>query len=329
MKIIYITDTHLGIYNDSDEWLEIVKDIFIEVKQICKEENITTLIHGGDFFHNTRSINKKTLDYANYIVNDILHDINILTIIGNHDIFYKNKLKPNSLQLFEKTPNVKIIEKPTKFNDTYLIPWNNPIPKDQTKYCFGHFAINGFHMNDSFICNRGINISEFKNFEKVYSGHFHKKSTNKNITYLGSPYQQTFADENNERGFYIWNDGELIFIENNNSPKFHKINVDDIDSRKNDINGNIIKLVYNSNYNTNETLKINEKIINMKPFQLSIDLSKVILKREKVEENPIDTNLLTIYEIFKKHTDTIKIPKGIKKKTLLKMINSMINEIVE
>jgi len=327
MKLLFVTDTHLGLYNDSDEWLNVVKDIFVEIKQICKKEKINTIIHGGDFFHNTRSINKKTLDYANYIVNDILHDIKLLAIIGNHDIFYKNKLKPNSLQLFEKTPNVQIIEEPTKFHDIYLIPWNTKIPDEKLKYCFGHFEINGFQMNDSFTCDKGMNTNQFKNFKSVYSGHFHKKSTSQNITYLGSPFQQTFADENNERGFHIWNNGELIFIRNIISPEFHKIEANDINSDI--INGNIIKLIFNSKYDTNETLKIIDKVKKMKPMQLSIDLSKTIIQKDEAEQEVVDTNLLTIFEIFKNYTDIIEVPKGIQKKTLLKMSKKLIDEIVE
>jgi len=327
MKLLFVTDTHLGIYNDSDEWLEIVKNIFVKIKQICEEEKIDTIVHGGDFFHNTRSINKKTLDYANYIVDDILSDIKLLTIIGNHDIFYKNKLKPNSLQIFKNTPTVQIIDKPTKIDNIYLIPWNTKIPDDKTEYCFGHFEINGFQMNDSFTCNKGMNVSQFKNFKEVYSGHFHKKSANKNIVYLGAPYQQTFADELQEKGFYIWNNGELIFIRNIESPEFHKIKVEDINEDL--VNGNIVKLIFDSKYDTNETLKIIDKVKSMKPMQLSVDLSKSIQQKDETEQELVDTELLTTFEIFKKYVDEIEIPKGIQKKTLLKMSEKIINEIVE
>jgi len=252
MKFIFITDTHLGLYNDSDEWLNVVKDIFIEVQNVCVQEGITNIIHGGDFFHNTRSINKKTLDFANYIINDILHDIKIHAIIGNHDIFYKNKIRPNSLQLFENSRNVYIVEKPTLFHGIQLVPWGCNVQTSSDKYCFGHFEINGFQMNDSFTCKSGLNSNGFKNFESVYSGHFHKKSTSGNITYLGSPYQQTFADENNERGFHIWDNGELIFIRNIISPEFHKIDANDID--KDFITGNIVKLMFDSAYDNNKIL---------------------------------------------------------------------------
>ncbi len=328
MKILFITDTHLGLYNDSDEWLEIVTNIFKYVKEICKEEKINTIIHGGDFFHNTKSINKKTLDISKYIVKDILNDITIISIIGNHDIFYKNKLKPNSLQTFEDTSNVHVIYEPTKFHDILLVPWNADFSKEKAKYCFGHFKINGFQMNDSFTCKKGLNLNLFKNFKQVYSGHFHKKSTNKNIMYLGSPYQQTFADEGSERGFYIWNNGEIIFIRNTESPEFYKISTNNIN--KDLISGNIIKLVFESGYNTDDTVKIIDKVKLMKPFQLSADLSKIIVESEHAEdEESIDINLLTTFEIFKNYTDTIEIPKGIKKETLLKMSKNLIDEIVE
>lgn len=327
MKLLFVTDTHLGIYNDSDEWLNVVKDIFKNIKYVCKEEKIDTIIHGGDFFHNTRSINKKTIDYANYIVNDILSDIKIYAIVGNHDIFYKNRIKPNSLQIFENNEDVHIVDSPINFQNILLMPWGFSIPETQSEYCFGHFEINGFQMNDSFTCNRGMKKSQFKNFKSVYSGHFHKKSTNSNITYLGSPYQQTFADEDNERGFYIWEDGELVFIKNSKSPEFIKVDANNID--KDIIPNNIIKLMFDSAYDNNKTLETTEKVKLLKPFKLSIDLSKAIVQEEVEEVELTDTNLLNTYEIFKKYIDNIKLPKGIKKQTLLKMSENLINEIVE
>ena len=326
MKILFITDTHLGLYNDSDDWLDVVLKIFKEVEYVCKNENINTIIHGGDFFHNTRSINKKTLDCANYIVNGILIGIKIYTIVGNHDIFYKNKIKPNSLQIFENNINVNIIDSPTEFQNILLVPWGFDIPTTQAEYCYGHFGINGFKMNDSFTCSDGMEATQFSSFRKVYSGHFHKKSSISNITYLGSPYQQTFSDTNNERGFHLWDDGELLFIESSH-PLFLKVEANNIDESK--IPGNIIKLLFESGYDSDKTIEIIDKVKSLKPFTLSVDLSKVIEQEEEEKPKFEDVSLLNTFEIFKKYIENIKIPKGISKTTLLKMSKNLIDEIVE
>ena len=56
----------------------------------------------------------------------------------------------------------------------------------------------------------------FKAFQKVYSGHFHHKSETGNITYLGNPYEITWADYQDDRGFHVFDTKtrELEFVPN-------------------------------------------------------------------------------------------------------------------
>ena len=42
--------------------------------------------------------------------------------------------------------------------------------------CFGHLEIKGFEINCSHMNEHGLESGQFKRFEKVISGHFHKKS---------------------------------------------------------------------------------------------------------------------------------------------------------
>jgi hypothetical protein len=68
----------------------------------------------------------------------------------------------------------------------------------------------------------------FKAFQRVFSGHFHHRSTTGNITYLGNPYEITWSDYNDKRGFHIYDTEtmETEFIENPHS-MFHKIYYND------------------------------------------------------------------------------------------------------
>jgi DNA repair exonuclease SbcCD nuclease subunit len=62
----------------------------------------------------------------------------------------------------------------------------------------------------------------------VFSGHYHLRQHNKNVYYLGSPYQITFNDCGTKKGFHIFDNttDKLEFVVNSNSI-FHTIIYDD------------------------------------------------------------------------------------------------------
>jgi DNA repair exonuclease SbcCD nuclease subunit len=206
VKRLIVTDTHLGLYQDSDKWLDIVLQFFKDVTLYCYQEQISEVIHLGDFFDNRKSLNTKTQHTAHRIAKVLaLRNLTVKIIVGNHDCYFKNQLHPTSLELFNEYSYIDIIDEPTLVDDILLVPWGAPIVATEgAKYCFGHFAINGFHMNDSYVCKTGMDSNNFKDFDSVLSGHFHTPSKQGNITYLGSPYGQTFHDVDGIRGVYTF-----------------------------------------------------------------------------------------------------------------------------
>jgi hypothetical protein len=93
---------------------------------------------------------------------------------------------------------------------------------------FGHLEIAGFEMDRGNICHTGLDKKVFDRFDSVLSGHFHHKSTDGVITYLGNQYQMTWADHGDERGFHVFDTEtrELEFVPNP-FHMFHKISYDD------------------------------------------------------------------------------------------------------
>jgi hypothetical protein len=84
------------------------------------------------------------------------------------------------------------------------------------KILIGHFEIKGFEMYKGLPAHDGLDASIFDRFDLVLSGHFHKKSTSGNITYVGTPYEMTWSDYGDKKGFHILDTDtlELTFIEN-------------------------------------------------------------------------------------------------------------------
>ena len=93
---------------------------------------------------------------------------------------------------------------------------------------FGHFEIAGFEMDRGNISHDGIDKKILSRYDIVLSGHFHHKSSDGQITYVGTPGEMTWSDYNDPRGFHLFDTDtrELEFIQNPYR-MFHKLNYDD------------------------------------------------------------------------------------------------------
>ena len=168
---------------------------------------------------------------------------NIKIIVGNHDIYYKNTLSVNSMTELTKGMNhVTVYVEPcevslTKDHKVLFVPWicddneeqtKELIEKTRTKVAFGHLHIEGAEHIKGSISFDGHSPKMFRAFQRVFSGHFHHPSETGNITYLGNPYEITWSDYNDPRGFHIYDTEtmETEFIQNPYS-MFHKIYYDD------------------------------------------------------------------------------------------------------
>jgi DNA repair exonuclease SbcCD nuclease subunit len=332
VKRLIVTDTHLGLYQDSDKWLDIVLQFYKDLTLYCYREQISEVIHLGDFFDNRKSLNTKTQHTAHRIAKILaLRNLNIKIIIGNHDCYFKNQINPTSLELFNKYNHIDIIDEPTVVDNILLLPWGSPIEypecTNSAKYCFGHFAINGFHMNDSYICKNGIESATFKDFEVVLSGHFHTPSKQGNITYLGAPYGQTFHDVDGVRGFYTFEDGNLDFIEYPEAPKFKKIRTENyvqaID--ENQIKGNVVRLVFDKDYGTIENQNIEDVILKEAPFAYSIDFTKIGSEEAEVDEVRVENRGQMVDVYIESQT----YPENIQVNTLKGMFKQIMGEAEE
>jgi len=323
VKHLLVTDTHLGLYNDSDVWHNVVLELFNDIRQTCHKEKIKSIIHLGDFFHNRKAINTKTQTVAQEIV-DLLYGLDLYIIVGNHDTYYKNKIQPTSLRMFRHDKNVHLVQSTTFLDNIVLVPWGGEIHPTHIKYCMGHFAISGFHMNDSYVCKKGDDPSIFSQFQKVYSGHFHTPSTQGKITYLGSPYQQTFHDADSTRGYYIFEDGEIEFVEFKKYPHFVKMNTENISKKA--IEGNIIKLTFESDYGTRENEYIIEDVMSRNPHQIHVDFSKVSYEVDDEPEEDIP-DMIDHTEIIRDYVGKVDKPENIKEKTLLDIMFKLTEEI--
>jgi DNA repair exonuclease SbcCD nuclease subunit len=246
-EVAIVTDTHFGIKKNSrlfhDYFEKFYRDTFFP--EIDKR-NIDTLLHLGDVFDVRKGIDYWALDWAKRVFFDPLRErgIAVSILVGNHDSYYKNTLEINALELLlSEYENVYIYTEAKMLElsgvQICMVPWlcesnvesfENILGKSdlKIKYCMGHFEIAGFYVNSMWKCEKGIDPNIFDQFGIVYSGHFHNKSRQGNIQYLGNPYQLYWSDEGATRGFHFLDlyDGKLDFVANPNT-LYHKIEYDD------------------------------------------------------------------------------------------------------
>jgi hypothetical protein len=204
------------------------------------QNGITTIFQLGDLFDRRKYISFQSLDLCRrYFFDEIVrHDLELHTLLGNHDITFKNTLEVNSPELLLKDyTNVYIYNEPVSWKGIDVIPWickDNElevldfIKRSQNQVCFGHFELAGFEMDRGNICHEGMDASLLQKYDVVLSGHFHHKSKRGGIVYTGTPYEMTWSDCGDPKGFHIFDTEtrELTFIE---SPlkMFHKIKYND------------------------------------------------------------------------------------------------------
>ena len=325
-KIAIINDTHFGVRNDSSFFLEKCLSYFENVVfPYIKENNITHMIHLGDFFDRRKYINFNTLrEVRQRFLEKIPKEVNFHIILGNHDTFYKNTNDVNSLkELFRGYSNITLYDSPSTIDidglKISLIPWINDANKieycDYIQNCsssilMGHFEIIGFEVINGVKHHSGISESLFNKFEMILSGHFHMKQSKKNIHYLGTQYQMNFGDANTLKGFHVLHTDtrELTFIENTDNI-FNIIYYDDSSSIE-----HILESEDVSKY-SNSFLKVIVKNKN-KPFLFdkfinalySIDTQELMIiddYSEKMQNSLIDITEDTV-SIINKEIDSLE-----------------------
>jgi len=220
LKVCLITDTHWSARKSSrlfqDYFEQFYNNVFFPT---LEQHGIDTIIHMGDAFDSRKSIDFVGLDWTRKVVLEPLSKYNVHLITGNHDVYFKNSNKVNSPELLLKDyGNITTYSEPTEANigglNILLLPWINSENQDKSfklikntraKVAMGHLELQGFRVNKNLVMDEhGLEANIFKNFKKVFSGHYHTRSDNGTVFYLGNPYEIYWNDVNDPRGFTIF-----------------------------------------------------------------------------------------------------------------------------
>ncbi len=292
MKVAIITDQHFGCRKNSklfhDYFLKFYENTFFPT---LKEEGITTVIDMGDTFDSRKGIDFAALTWAKKNYYDRLKKMGITvhTIVGNHTAYYKNTNQLSGVNLFlREYDNVKIYSETSSIMvgdlNVLLVPWINKeneeksvalIKKSQAPVCMGHLELNGFRATPGHMMEHGMDWGIFEKFEKTFSGHYHCRSNQDNIYYLGNPYEMFWNDVNDEnRGFHLFDTETLEHTPVNNPYRLHHIiyyNDQDyqlFDARE--LEDKIVKVVVRTKSDQVKFEKFIDKLYNVNVAELKI-----------------------------------------------------------
>jgi DNA repair exonuclease SbcCD nuclease subunit len=264
-KIALLTDLHFGAREGSIIVLEHQLKFFKYFFQVIEHDKIDTLIILGDTFDTRKHTNNYISAQCKKYFFDILQErnINVYMIVGNHDAFFKNTLTPNTpSDILKEYNNINIIKSPQTVEvngiNIAMIPWicndnyeesYEEIRSSLSDICMGHWEISGFQMYRGVESHGGLSPVIFDRYDIVLSGHYHHRSTQGNITYLGTSYEMTWQDYGDQKGFHIFDleTRQLEFIPNYNhlfiKLEYNDLDCEPIDLSQLDLSDTYIKLI--------------------------------------------------------------------------------------
>jgi DNA repair exonuclease SbcCD nuclease subunit len=223
-------------------------------------------------------------------------NITVHMLAGNHDTYFKNTNDVNSPDLLlQEYSNINVIDSPVDIEvggmQIAMMPWICPenyvesiehIKASPAVICMGHFEIAGFAMYRGMESHEGLSKEMFDKFDLVFSGHYHHRSDDGHIYYLGNPYELTWQDYNDPRGFHLFDteSRKLDFIRNPYT-MFERIEYNDKETEPLELDGidlkdKYVKLVVVNKTDYYKFDKFTQKLYNKGCYEIKIieDLSE-------------------------------------------------------
>lgn len=358
-KVLIIGDTHFGCRSNSDNYLNFMIHYFKnDIVHIIDKHQIFDVRILGDLFDNRHSVNIKVLntviDLFDFFEKRFPNTI-FTILLGNHDIYLPDSLEYHSLKIFNNFKNIRIVNNVTidqihnkrlvtipwlventkAFNDFYSLLYSG----EQFDFLFGHLEIKGFEMINDVYCQDGLEKEKLENiFRYIFSGHFHKRHCHKSIFYVGTPYEITWNDFNNQKGVHILDiDTETIeFIPNHSSPKHKKIFVSEIKQKpikKEDVVNNVIKVIIDKKIPEESIAKLITKLEEYKPFKIETEITYIEKISNEEIHQIIDSkkdDLVSLYiEFLNSDKDILEEKKELAKKMFIEEYLNIINSNIK
>jgi metallophosphoesterase superfamily enzyme len=344
MKVAIITDQHFGARKNSklfhDYFLKFYNDVFFPT---LEQYGITTIVDMGDTFDSRKGIDFSALSWAKNNYYDRLQDmgVKVHTIVGNHTAYYKNTNDVNAVDLLlREYDNVTVYSEPTEVKldklKVLFIPWINQENEKETyqlienticSCAMGHLELQGFRVNKQIVMEHGHDCELYSKFTKVFSGHYHTRSDNGRVYYLGNPYEMFWSDVGDRRGFTIFDTETLEHTPVDNPYRlFYNIYYEDTNYQTFDAReyeNKIVKVIVRKKSNTKKFEKFIDKLYASGVAELKVLENFVIEKTEDFEVFESEDTL----SILNRYIEEAEI--NLDKSTIQKLMQEIYQEACE
>lgn len=233
------SDPHLRIEdlkfdkNSGEYYLPVLEKIKEKVKKLQPKY----IFNLGDTFHNKDRISSTLLILYYKFLKEVTQNSIVVQLVGNHDFsIVKNEHTYHPFKILEMD-NLISVDDVYRLNDDIVFMsyarekelFEKRIHKlGKSKILMAHLDINGFALGDDYIEKHAfLNPEDLKDFQKVFSGHYHEpqgKMVTKNleIVYIGSPSTTTFGESDQEKRFILLNLDNYTYESIPSDMTFHK-----------------------------------------------------------------------------------------------------------
>lgn len=275
-KALIWSDLHLHAHKGSVNRLHDCLRVSEWAFQQAEINDCRHIIFLGDLLHEKAKIDVlnylRTFEVFMHFMMESKPRYDVRLLIGNHDMYHKEKWDVTSVKPLSAIPGVQIVAEPCSLEIggrliDFIPHTHNPLKildklkqsrsSDSLSLLFGHLAVHGAELNSFFGRTADVIVEYdtdmvpvtsdvFSDWKLTILGHYHCAQTLGRVEYVGSPLQLSFGETSQEKHIMVLDLDTLDrkYIENTFSPKHYILSPSDIVNY--DLNNSFVRVVVDS-----------------------------------------------------------------------------------
>lgn len=350
-KALIWSDLHIHAHKDNVDRLHDCLQVLRWAFDTAEVKGCDYIFFLGDLFHD-----RSKIDILNYLRTfEVFVDymvtrsspIQVFLLVGNHDMYHRERWDVNSVKPMNVISNVEIIDQPcTKVlggRPVDFLPYTaNPVEdlkklKDRDGSILGHDILLSHLAVDGAILNRlygtkadviveydnemtPVTVDLFDDWKMTFLGHYHaSQMLNDKVEYVGSPLQLSYGEVFQEKHLIVLDLATLEkeYITNNFSPRHYIIPPSDIDAY--DLNGQFVRVVVDD-MSRKDLVDIRQEVLDkykVATFDFKEDDKKPQKDQDVVDQ--VKANLNNLDDVLRNYIEATGAHSGLNKDLLLKI----------